>query len=491
MIYSAGTVDQWPKNVSSHLMYGGMWKIPVPDIQRTDLLVVMGANPQASQGSLLAVPRRDGRDRRRSRSAAARSIVIDPRRTGTAEQGRRVAADHARHRRRAAARGRATSCSPRAWSTSARPATSSTASTSSSALVADWTPERVDGGHRHRRPSASARSPTSCADTERAVVYGRIGLCNQEFGTLASWLVDVVNILTGHFDVRGRADVPAARGLAGHRPADARPRGRRAQLRPLEDAGCAARPRCSATCRCRAWPRRSPRPGEGQIRALFTVAGNPVLSTPGGDRLDAALDGLDCMISVDNWINETTRHADVILPGLSPLEQAAPRRPDLAVRGRQRRPSTRAPIFPPDRRPARGVGDPHPARRRLPRAAGGRGRRGRHRRRVLRRAGRGARLRRRRRSGSGYDHGGPERLLDLTLRTGPFGDRYGEVPDGLDLEKVKAAAARHRPRADGAAPGRRARDRRRQGPRSRRRTSPPTCPGWPRGSTARPTIWCS
>ena len=63
-------------------------------------------------------------------------------------------------------------------------------------------------------------------------------------------------------------------------------------------------------------------PGEGQIRALFTVAGNPVLSTPGGDRLDAALAGLDCMISVDNWINETTRHADVILPGHSPLEQA-------------------------------------------------------------------------------------------------------------------------------------------------------------------------
>ena len=188
-------------------------------------------------------------------------------------------------------------------------------------LVADWTPERVDGvtGIPAERIRALAHE---LLDTERAVVYGRIGLCNQEFGTLASWLVDVVNMLTGHFDVEGGRDVPAAGGLGGHRPADARARGRRAQLRSLEDPGArrarGARPRAGVV------PGRGDRHARatGQIRALFTVAGNPVLSTPGGDRLDEALAGLDCMISVDNWLNETTRHADVILPGLSALEQA-------------------------------------------------------------------------------------------------------------------------------------------------------------------------
>ena len=202
MIYSPGTVDQWPKNVSSHLMYGGMWKIPVPDIQRTDLLVVMGANPHASQGSLLACPDVMGEiDAIQARGGKV--IVIDPRRTGTADARRRVAADHARHRRRAPARGR------RTWSCAedlvdlGPVADLLDGVDELEALVADWTPERVAPVDRASTPSASARWPASSPTTERAVVYGRIGLCNQEFGTLASWLVDVVNMLTGHFDAVG------------------------------------------------------------------------------------------------------------------------------------------------------------------------------------------------------------------------------------------------------------------------------------------------
>jgi anaerobic selenocysteine-containing dehydrogenase len=176
-------------------------------------------------------------------------------------------------------------------------------------------------------------------------------------------------------------------------------------------------------------------PGPGQIRALFTVAGNPVLSTPGGDRLDEALAGLDCMISVDNWLNETTRHADVILPGLSPLEQA--HHDDLiwmfAVGSAAK---WSEPIFPPaDGRPEEweilirlaaaclgepadqvdvavyddGFFDAMAAMRGFD----------------------GPELR------AGYERGGPERLTDLMLRTGPFGDRYGEHPDGLTLDKLK------------------------------------------------------
>ena len=88
-IYSAGTVDQWPKNVAVALLYGGMWAIPTPDIDRTDCLIVMGANPHASQGSLLAAADLLGRfDAIRERGGEV--IVIDPRRTGTCSHATRA-----------------------------------------------------------------------------------------------------------------------------------------------------------------------------------------------------------------------------------------------------------------------------------------------------------------------------------------------------------------------------------------------------------------
>ena len=160
------------------------------------------------------------------------------------------------------------------------------------------------------------------------MVYGRIGLCNQEFGSLASWLVDVVNILTGHFDTPGGAMFPRPAvwtvtaqpqpGLEGGLPEfgrwQTRVRGAKEVLGQVP-VSCLAE--------------EIETPGDGQIRALITVAGNPVLSTPQGHRLDELLPGLDAMISVDLWLNETTRHADVILPGLSPLEQ--PHHDDLIL----------------------------------------------------------------------------------------------------------------------------------------------------------------
>jgi anaerobic selenocysteine-containing dehydrogenase len=433
MIYSAGTVDQWPKNVSSHLMYGGMWTIPVPDVVRTDLIVVMGANPHASQGSLLACPDVMGH-LEAIRKRGGEVIVVDPRRTGTAE----VADD---------------------W-LAINPGTDAALLLAIAnvvvaeervnlgrighlvggveqfaGLVAEWTPERVAPvtGIDAERIRSLARK---LASTERAVVYGRIGLCNQEFGTLASWLVDAVNIVTGHLDTVGgamfarpavwsAADLPRpdlAGGLANFGRWRTRVRGAPEILGHVP-VSCLAEEIAT--------------PGPGQIRGLFTVAGNPVLSTPGGDRLDAALPHLDVMISVDNWLNETTRHADVILPGLSPLEQ--PHHDDLIWKfavGSAAKYSP--PLFPPaDGRPEEweilirlagaclgqqgdevdvaaiddGFFDVLAATKGLD----------------------GASLR------SRYDAGGPERMLDLTLRTGPFGDRYGENPGGLTLDRLKAA----------------------------------------------------
>jgi anaerobic selenocysteine-containing dehydrogenase len=433
MIYSPGTVDQWPKNVSAHLMYGGMWSIPVPDVRRTDLFVVMGANPSASQGSLLACPDLMGEiDAVRDRGGEV--VVIDPRRTGTAD--------------------RASEWLPITPGTDAAFLLAVVnvlfdedlvdlggvghlvdGVDDLRALAADWTPERVAAttGIPAERTRGLARQ---LAGTERAVLYGRIGLCNQEFGTLASWLVDVVNVLTRHFDVPGGLMFPRASawpltllpmpGLEGGASTFGRWRSRvrgAPEVLGHVPASCLAEEIAT--------------PGEGRIRALFTVAGNPVLSTPGGDRLDDALDGLECMISVDNWINETTRHADVILPGLSALEQA--HHDDLIWQfavGSGAKYS--APLFPP------ADGRPHEWEI-LVRLAGLC---------LGQPAGEvdvaaiddgffdvlasvhgldGPTVR------EGYEEGGPERVLDFTLRTGPFGDRYGEVPDGLNLEKVKAA----------------------------------------------------
>src|SRR3954447_15254122 len=432
MIYSAGTVDQWPKNVSSHLMYGGMWKIPVPDIRRTDLLVVMGANPSASQGSLLACPDVMG-EIEAIKGRGGKVVVVDPVRTGTAEKadewlGITPGTDAA-----------LLLAIAQVVTSEGRVSLGEAAGLIDGVdelapLIAEFTPERVADvtGVSADRIRQLAHD---LLDTERAVVYGRIGLCNQEFGTLASWMVDVVNMLTGNFDVEGGAMFPTPAvspvtdmpmpGLEGGVPNFGRWKTRvRGAPEVLGHVPVSCLAEEIAT------------PGEGQIRALFTVAGNPVLSTPGGDRLDEALSGLDCMISVDNWLNETTRHADVILPGLSPLEQA--HHDDLiwmfAVGSAAK---WSEPIFPPtDGRPAEweilirlaaaclgepadqvdvavyddGFFDAMAAMRGFD----------------------GAELR------AGYSEGGPERLTDLMLRTGPFGDRYGENPDGLTLEKLKA-----------------------------------------------------
>ena len=265
-------------------------------------------------------------------------------------------------------------------------------------------------------------------------VYGRIGLCNQEFGTLASWLVDVVNIVVGKFDRPG--------GLMWGKPINW----------PMAWMNSTARNGLPAFGRWKSRVSGVPEvlgqvpaallaeeiatPGEGQIKALFTVAGNPVISVPDSARMEAALPELECMIAVDNYLNETTRFAHVLLPGPSPLE--TPHYDELLWGWAARSGGNWSDaIFPmPDDRPHEGqivarlgwlctggtnedfdfetLDDDWFAA--LCRSQG------------LDAAETIAR----------YDGGGAERIVDLTIRTGPWGDRYGEVPDGLTLEKIKA-----------------------------------------------------
>lgn len=425
--YSPGTVDQWPKNLSSHLMYGLWWNFPVPDIERTDLLVIMGANPAASQGSLLAAPDVmgliDGIRRR------GKVIVIDPVRTQTAA--------------------RADEWLPIVPGTDAalllavahtlfdegltNPGPHVDGIDTMRRVAADWPPERVSAatGIAADRIRGLARE---LAGTARSVVYGRIGLCNQEFGSLASWLVDVINILTGHFDTPGGAMFPRPAawsittqplpGLEGGLADFGRWRTRvRGAKEVLGQAPVSCMAEEIAT------------PGEGQLKALITVAGNPVLSTPGGDKLDEVLPMLDAMISVDLWLNETTRHADVILPGLSPLEQ--PHHDDLILLFAIHSVANySAPVFDPGDRPHEweilirltGLCTGTPAEDVDVAAIDD----GFFDYLAFTRGLDGAQLRKT------YDHGGPERMLDLTLRTGPFGDQYGARPGGLTLDLLKA-----------------------------------------------------
>ncbi|MDV3126248.1 molybdopterin oxidoreductase family protein [Mycobacterium sp. 21AC1] len=429
--YSPGTVDQWPKNLSSHLMYGGWWTFPVPDIERTDLLVVMGANPAASQGSLLAAP--DvmgiiGQIRQRGKV-----VVIDPVRTATAAKADEwlaitpgtdaallLAVVHTLFDENLVTLGALGEYLDGV--------------DTMRTVAAQWAPERVSEvcGIGADRIRALARE---LAGTTRAVVYGRIGLCNQEFGSLASWLVDVVNILSGHFDTPGGAMFP-------------RPAAWSVTTQPIPglENGAAEFGRFATRVRgAREVLGQVPvsclveeieTPGEGQIKALITVAGNPVLSSPGGHRLDAALPQLAAMISVDLWLNETTRHADVILPGLSPLEQ--PHHDDLILQFAVNSVANYSPpVFAPED-PARpeeweilvrltGLCAGTPAEDVDVAAIDD----GFFDYMCFTQGLDGAQIR------AHYDRGGPERILDLTLRSGPFGDGYGENPDGLTLDRLK------------------------------------------------------
>ena len=277
-----------------------------------------------------------------------------------------------------------------------------------------------------------------------------------EFGTLARWLVDVLNVAHRQPRPAGRRHVHHGRGRRVEHPrhaaasAGASRLGRRhSRVRGLpETLGELPGRSCLAE--------EIETPGEGQIRALVTVAGNPVLSTPNGGRLDAALDRLEFMVSVDIYVNETTRHADVILPAPVAAAEGATTTSRCCSSPCATSPTTRAPCSPLDD----GQLDEWEilARLALDRPGHGRRRRpGGGRRPDDRRPGRRGRRRRAPAASHGRDPTrssprsatarGPERILDLMLRTGPYGDGFGADPDGLTLDELLGQPPRHRPRA--------------------------------------------
>ncbi len=316
--YSASTVDQFPKQMSSALMFGTGTTVPVPDLDRTDYLLMLGANPLQSNGSLMTAP--DVRGRLRAiRARGGRLVVIDPRRTRTAEE----ADEHHFIRPGTDAHFMFALVNVLFEEGLAQPGERLEAIGSGvddvRRLAAPFTPEAASeacgiGADQIRQIAREL------AGAPRAAVYGRIGTCTQEFGTLSSWLVDVLNFLTGNLDREGGAMFPL--GAAGHSNAAGTPgRGRGARfgrwqsrVRGLDEIFGELPAACLAE--------EIDTPGEGRVRALITLSGNPAVSTPNSARLDRALAQLEFMVSLDVYVNETTRHADVILPAPSPLRRS-------------------------------------------------------------------------------------------------------------------------------------------------------------------------
>jgi anaerobic selenocysteine-containing dehydrogenase len=444
-VFSASTLDQMPRQLASGWLYGHSLTVPVPDIDHCDFLLILGANPMASNGSMWTVP--DFRGRAKAmRARGGRLVVVDPRRSETAAIADehhfiRPGADqflllgllHALFDEGLARPGRL----------AAFLAEGATGVEALQAAVRPYAPERM--AERCGVPADVQRALVrQLAAAPRAAVYSRIGSSTQRFGTLNSVLVDALNILTGHLDSEGGAMFPQAAAFAAN--TQGRPGVGRGMVTGRTRSRVSGAPEVLGEYPTSCLAEEIETEGPGRVRALVSVASNPVLSAPNGARIGQALAGLDFMVSVDIYVNETTQHADVILPGLSTFEEPHydVSFPQLSCRNHARyspavfapragaqaewqsllhmaamlrgEPGAGAPGF--DlaafdkqlladdlRRLAAGV--PEPLQAAMRDALG--------------------------------ERPGPERLLDLALRAGPHGDRFGQKPGGLSLDALKAA----------------------------------------------------
>ncbi len=420
--FCTNSVDSNPRLAASLLLFGSILSIPVPDIDRTSFLLVLGANPIVSNGSVMTAP--DVRARLRAIQArGGRVVVVDPRRTETA----RIADEHLfirpgddalllaallrtvfaerLSRRESASFGRAASVE------------------ALERAVAPFAPEAV-AAPLGIEAAAIRRLARDFAAAPAAVAYGRTGTCNQAFGTLATALIDALNAVTGNLDRPGGAmfSTPAVDvgALAARLGLDGAMGRWRSRVRGVPEFNGEVPVACLAE--------EILTPGPGRVRGLVTIAANPVLSTPNGRQVDRALAALDLFVAVDIYLNETTRHAHLILPPAWSLEQD--NYEALAYQVSVRNFARYSPVVVP----------PPPGARRDFEVLGGL---------ALRVAERKARtglaralLRLVRRTGALPR---PATLLDILLRIGPYGDRFLPFPlpfsrrsRGLSLARLRA-----------------------------------------------------
>ncbi|MFF9504297.1 molybdopterin-dependent oxidoreductase [Streptomyces sp. NPDC014656] len=319
-LFTASTLDQMPKHVAAGLLFGDPFAIPVPDLDRTDHLLIVGANPLDSNGSLCTAPDFPGRLTALRRRGGTLTVV-DPRRTRTA----RLADRHLAPRPGTDALLLAALVHTLFAEDLADPGPLAGRTEGADQVrdaVREFTPEAVapacelDPGTIRAVARELAAAPT-------AAVYGRMGSSTVAHGTLANWLVDVLNVLTGNLDRPGGVLFPRSATAPAPRPAGPG----RGFLLGRRHSRVSGHPEVKGEFPLAALAEEidtpgTDAPGEGRIRALITIAANPVLSAPDGLRLDAALGTLDLMVCVDPYLNETTRHADVLLPPPPPSQSA-------------------------------------------------------------------------------------------------------------------------------------------------------------------------
>ncbi|GAB2856191.1 molybdopterin oxidoreductase family protein [Streptomyces deserti] len=438
-IFSASTVDQMPKHVSSGLLYGDANAIPVPDLDRTDHLLLIGANPLESNGSLCTAPDFPGR-LKALKARGGTLTVIDPRRTRTAKLAdRHIAIRPGTDALLLAAMAYVLFDEDLADLRDLAPHVQGVEELR--AAVREFTPKAVAGAC-DVDASVARTLARELAAAPTAAVYGRIGSCTVPHGTLASWLVDVLTLLTGNLDRPGGALFPQAATDRTPRPAGP---GRGFALGRWHSR-VSRHPEAKGELPLSALAEEiDTATDEGEpVRAVIAVAANPVLSAPDGDRLDNALASLDFMVSVDPYLNETSRHAHVVLPPPPPSQ--SPHHDfafnTLAVRNQVRYTRAAVPLEPGrmaeteilarlvlaasgmhgadpaavdqmviDQTLGKAVEEPHSPV---------------HGRDVKELA---AQL---------TGETGPERRLDMMLRLGPYGNGFGVRPDGLSLQKLLA-----------------------------------------------------
>jgi len=303
--FSATSVDQLPHHLAALWLYGHQMRLPIPDIDRTQYLLVLGGNPLASNGSLMTVP--DVRARLKAlRQRGGKLVVIDPRRTETAA----VADEHLF----------IVPGTDAAWLLGvihtlladglSHPGRWDGLLDGLDALrdaVAGYSPDAI-AGFTGIDAATTRRIARELAEASSGVCYGRMGVSTQVHGAICQWAIQVINLLTGRVDTEGGALLthPAVDlirlGLMG--------RGHHGLWRSRVRGA----PEFGGELPVSVMAEEMLTPGHGQIRALVTSCGNPVLSTPNGAQLDRALAGLDFMVAIDFFVNETTRHAHVILP---------------------------------------------------------------------------------------------------------------------------------------------------------------------------------
>jgi anaerobic selenocysteine-containing dehydrogenase len=310
--YSATSVDQLPHMLAAYLMFGHQLLFPVPDLDRTDHLLIFGANPAVSNGSLMTAP---GMSRRlKEIRARGKVVVVDPRHTETAQ----LASAHHFIRPGTDALALLAMLHVLFEENLARPGRLSAMADGLEALraaAARFPPARVAAA-TGISAEALALLAREFAAAKAPVAYGRMGVSTQAFGTLCAWLINALNLVVGRLDAEGGAMFtrPAVDLVANPMLIGKGHFGKwKSRVRGLPEFG--------GELPAAALAEEISTPGEGQIRSLITIAGNPVLSTPNGAALERALPSLDFMVAVDFYLNETTRHAHVILPPTFVLER--------------------------------------------------------------------------------------------------------------------------------------------------------------------------